>query len=284
MPGAIRFKQLPQSTNNMKLTPIARIEKPSIEEFQHEFVMQDKPVIISGVANEWTAYSLWKPETFKELFGNVLAPLRATDNEIDVIFGEFTQKKIVSIAEYIDLISSIPPNGKRPPYLGNVSFNEPQAKPHLDRIRSHFDFPNYFPENSGNEIRLWIGAANQKSTIHNDNYHNFNAQIFGKKAFLLFPPEQHERLYAVKIDDELWSSPIDPQQPDLDKFPLFSKARGSEAILDEGDILFIPAFWWHQARAMTTCININMWVFTQKISQLWNEKHPAFGKSVTNCK
>lgn len=268
----------------MKLKPIERIEKPSVEKFQHEFVMQDRPVIISGVANEWPAYSLWKPETFKHIFGNVLAPLRESDNELDVFFGNYTQAKVLSIADYIDLISSPPPNGKRPPYLGNISFNDPLAKPHIDVIKSHFDFPNYFPENSGNEIRLWIGAAEQKSTIHNDNYHNFNAQIFGQKAFILFPPEQHERLYAVKIDDELWSSPIDPQQPDLDKFPLFTEASGLEAILNEGDILFIPAFWWHQARAITTCININMWVFTHKISELWNEEHPAFGKSITNCK
>ncbi len=253
----------------MKVKAIERIEKPSVEEFQHEFVMQNKPVIISGVAKDWPACSLWNPETFKTMFGSVLAPLRGSDNELDVFFGEVRQKKVMSIAEYIDLIVSIPPDGKRPPYFGNIDFNDPLAKPHLDKIKSDVNFPNYFPENKGSDIHLWIGAAQQKSTIHNDNYHNFNAQIFGKKAFFLFPPEQHKLLYAEKIDDELWSSPIDPQKPDLEKFPLFREANGLEAILDEGDILFIPAFWWHQALAVTTSINVNMWVFTYDVSEFY---------------
>lgn len=252
----------------MKVKPIARIEKLSLEEFQHEFAIQNQPVIISGAAKDWPACSLWSPETFKTMFGNVLAPLRGSDNEIDVFFGEASQKTVLSIAEYIDLIVAIPPD-KRPPYLGNISFNDPLAKPHLDIIKSHIKFPNYFPVNRGNDLHLWIGAEQQKSTIHNDNYHNFNAQIFGKKAFLLFPPDQHQLLYVKKIDNELWSSPIDPQNPDLEKFPLFREASGLEGILNEGDIIFIPAFWWHQALAITTSINVNMWVFTDDVSEFY---------------
>lgn len=266
----------------MKINPIERIEKPSIEEFQHHFVMQDKPVVITGVANEWTACSLWNPANFKTIFGNILVPLRHSDNEIDVFFGESDRPTVMAIAEYIELISAPHLNGKRPPYLGNIPFNDPVAKPHLDRIRTHFEFPDYFPKSSENDIRLWVGAAKQKSTIHNDNYHNFNAQIFGQKAFLLFSPQQHELLYPVKIDDELWSSQIDPQNPDLEKFPLFREAIGLEAILDPGDILFLPAFWWHQARSLALSINVNMWVSTQKVSEFWNENHPAFPKKVSS--
>ena len=84
----------------------------------------------------------------------------------------------------------------------------------------------------------------------------------------------------VKIDDELWSSPIDPQQPDLDKFPRFKEISGLEAKLQPGDILFIPAFWWHQARTITTAINLNRWVFTANICKTWQE-YPVFNKAVS---
>lgn len=264
----------------MNVKPIERIENPSVEEFQQNFVIPNKPVIISGIAKHWPACSLWKPETFKTMFGRVQAPLRKSDNELDVFFGEAKQKTTMSIAEYIDLIYSIPPNGKRPPYLGNISFNDPLAKSHLDQISSHLKFPDYFPVNSGHELRLWVGATGQKSAIHNDNYHNLNVQIFGKKSFLLFSPEQHERLYPVKIHDGLWSSPIDPQKPDLEKFPLFRQAEALEGTLDEGDLIFIPAFWWHQALAITICINVNKWVFTYDISEFWSKEHPSFSKKI----
>lgn len=144
----------------MKVKPIARIEQLSFEEFQHEFAIQNQPVIISGAAKDWAACSLWSPETFKTMFGNVLAPLRGSDNEIDVFFGEDNQKTVLSIAEYIDLIVAIPPD-KRPPYLGNISFNDPLAKPHLDTIKPHIKFPNYFPVNRGMIFIFGLGLSNK---------------------------------------------------------------------------------------------------------------------------
>ncbi|MCC5644518.1 cupin-like domain-containing protein [Nostoc sp. CHAB 5824] len=266
----------------MQLKPIERIKKPTVEEFQHEFVMQDKPVIISGVANEWLACSLWKPDTFKSMFGNVRVPVRKSDNEIDVFFGESTALTEISIADYIDSIQSLNKDSQRPSYLGNLSLTSPLAQEYFDKLKPHFEFPNYFPENSGFDIRIWIGAAYQKSTIHNDPDHNFNAQIFGKKVFLLFAPKEYEKLYVKKVDDELWSSPINPQQPNLEMFPLFSEANGLEAVLNAGDILFIPAFWWHQALSITTSININMWLYTKKICKIW-EQHPTFIRNFTKA-
>jgi lysine-specific demethylase 8 len=264
----------------MQLKPIERIENPTIEEFQHEFVMQDKPVIITGVANEWLACSLWKPDTFKSMFGDLRVPVRQSDNEIDVFFGKSTALTEMSVADYIDSIESLNTDSQRPSYLGNLSLTSPQAQDYFDKLKLHFDFPNYFPENSGCDIRIWMGATNQKSTIHNDPDHNFNGQIFGNKVFLLFAPEEHEKLYVKKIDDELWSSPVDPQQPNLNTFPLFSEVNGFEAVLNAGDILFVPAFWWHQALSLTTTININMWLYTQKICNIW-EEHPAFNRNLT---
>lgn len=269
----------------MQIQPIERIEKPTVEQLQQEFVLQDKPVIISGVANEWPACFLWNPDTFKSMFANVLVPVRCSDNELDVFFGKSTALTEISVADYIDSIESLNTDTQRPSYLGNLSLTSPQAQEYFDQLKPHFSFPNYFPENSGFDVRIWIGAANQKSTIHNDPDHNFNAQIFGKKVFLLFAPEEQEKLYVKKIDDELWSSPIDPQQPNLEIFPKFSKINGLEAVLNPGDILFIPAFWWHQALSLTTTININMWLYTQKICNIW-EEHPAFNNNlaqVNNC-
>lgn len=265
----------------MQIKYLERIEKPSIAEFHHEFVMQDKPVIISGVANEWKACSQWTPERFKILFGDVIAPLRASDDEIDVFFGGLMEKKVISIADYIDSILSEPRDGQKRLYLGNIPFDSPVAKPYLDKLKSDFQFPNYFPDHTGNDLRLWIGGANQKSTIHNDNYHNLNVQIFGEKKFLLFAPEEYQKLYVEKIDDELWSSPIDPQKPDLSKYPLFDQVNRLEAVLEKGDILFIPAFWWHQALSITASININMWVYTSKICDVW-QQHPILRRNMAN--
>ena len=259
----------------MKIKPIERINRPKNKEF-NRYIIQNQPVIITGVANQWQACANWTIESFKNMFGDLTVPLRASDNEIDVFFGEDNQQKFLRFSEYIDLISNCDRLNKRPPYFGNIFLNDPEIKTIVEPIVKDFDFPQYFTDSTRNDLHLWIGAANQKSTIHNDNYQNLNAQIYGKKTFLLFSPEQHRFLYPVKIDRELWSSPIDPQNPDLVKYPLFAQASCIEAILEPGEILFIPVFWWHQARAITTAINLNMWAFSKKISQYWNEDNPMF--------
>jgi hypothetical protein len=267
----------------MKVEPIERIYQPTVKEFA-QYIIKNQPVIITGVANQWQACVNWSPESFTTMFGDLTVPLRASDNEIDLFFGEDSQQKFLHFSEYIDLILNCDYSDKRPPYFGNIYLNDPEIQPIVEPIIEDFDFPNYFTDSSRNDLHLWIGAANQKSTIHNDNYQNLNAQIYGKKTFLLFSPEQHQFLYPVKIDDELWSSPIDPQNPNLAKYPLFNQTSCIEAILQPGEILFIPVFWWHQARAITTAINLNMWAFTKKISQYWNEDNPIFRKSLNLVK
>lgn len=267
----------------MKFKPIDRIHQPTINEFQ-QYVMESQPVVITGVATKWHAYSNWTPENFQQMFGNLEVPLRQSDNELDVFFGKENQQRFLSFAQYIDLILHWNNPQKRPPYFGNIFLNDPEIKSLTEPILQDFAFPNYFSDAVRNDLHLWIGAAEQKSTIHNDNYQNLNAQIYGKKAFLLFSPEQHPLLYPVKIDAELWSSPIDPQNPDLNKYPLYDRTLGIEAILEPGEILFIPIFWWHQARAITTAINLNTWAFTKKISDYWNEDNSIFRSCVESFK
>jgi lysine-specific demethylase 8 len=263
----------------MKIKTIQRIHQPTIKEFDR-YITQNQPVIITGVANQWEAYNNWTPELFKHMFGELTVPVRPTDNEINLFFAEDDRKKLLRFADYIDLITNWNSPNQRPPYFGNIFLDEPEVRPIVEPILQDFDFPNYFTDSNRNDVHLWIGAAEQKSTIHNDNYENLNAQIYGKKAFLLFSPEQHPFLYPVKIDDELWSSPIDPQNPDLIKYPLFDRTSCLEAVLEPGEILFIPVFWWHQARSITTAINLNMWAFTKKVSEYWNEDNPIFRNCV----
>ena len=41
-------------------------------------------------------------------------------------------------------------------------------------------------------------------------------------------------------------SDINPQAVDMDKYPDFVKVRYVTAIVEEGDVVYIPQMWWHQ--------------------------------------
>lgn len=44
-------------------------------------------------------------------------------------------------------------------------------------------------------------------------------------------------------------SPVDITQPDLRRFPLFAKATPYHCNIKEGDVLYMPAFWWHEVQS-----------------------------------
>jgi hypothetical protein len=53
-------------------------------------------------------------------------------------------------------------------------------------------------------------------------------------------------------------SEVDLTAPEPSRFPLLADVVGTELTLRPGEILFIPAFWWHQVTAVDVSISINI--------------------------
>ena len=92
----------------------------------------------------------------------------------------------------------------------------------------------------------------------------------GEKRLTLFDPHHNENLYEAHVPEAILDfssrtgqfhrrrllestsmvmSPVDIQDPDLDRFPRFAEARRVECSLKPGDVLFMPAFWWHEVQS-----------------------------------
>jgi hypothetical protein len=276
-----------------RLTGIQRIENPSIKGFRENF-FEREPVVICGAIDEWPALKLWTPQWLKAKFGETPFPMRLSDDEFVEFFHNAEKGRhplgrnwriielqnfkfaLVPVREYVDLVVS-PPADRVVPYFGNVPFEHPLALESeiFQSLRKDFALPNYFPQSESESVRFWFSAPKQRSTIHNDNYDNLNAQVYGKKRFLLFSPEQHRYLYAQKLNPACWISPIQPDEPELDAFPEFRNAEALEVALEPGEILYIPKFWWHMATSLDVCINVNRWA-GGSTQDLWETKQTAF--------
>ena len=99
--------------------------------------------------------------------------------------------------------------------------------------------------------RLWVGGPVHTRT-HNDRDHNLACVLAGRRHFLLFPPEQVANLYVGPLDNPPPLSLVDPEAPDLERFPRFADALATArvAFLDPGDALFIPRYWWHHVTSL----------------------------------
>jgi len=101
--------------------------------------------------------------------------------------------------------------------------------------------------------RFWIGNAAHTQT-HYDIMDNIACNVSGTRTFTLFPPEQLPNLYTGPFDLTPNGTPIslpDVAAPDLETYPRFAAALAAaeQAVLQPGDALYIPYFWWHDVRA-----------------------------------
>eukprot|EP00041_Stephanoeca_diplocostata_P013714 m.242272 g.242272 ORF g.242272 m.242272 type:complete len:594 (-) comp19440_c0_seq1:267-2048(-) len=110
---------------------------------------------------------------------------------------------------------------------------------------------------------FWFGTEDAVTQCHYDSYGcNFVTQIHGRKRWIMFPPSESSKLYPTRMPYEESSvfSDVNIERPDAQRHPLFRSAIGYEAILEPGDVLFVPRHWWHHVTCLSTSISVNRWL------------------------
>ncbi|KAJ3025630.1 Lysine-specific demethylase 8, partial [Rhizophlyctis rosea] len=67
-----------------------------------------------------------------------------------------------------------------------------------------------------------------------------NAWVVGAKYFRLYSPEETPRLYPFEESMMENTSQVDVENPNLEEFPEFAKAKYVEGVVESGEVLFIP--------------------------------------------
>lgn len=83
---------------------------------------------------------------------------------------------------------------------------------------------------------------------------NILVQVVGRKRVVLFPPRDSPNLYLVGDKSRL----LDIDTPNTDTFPNFSRATRYEAFLEAGEVLYIPALWFHNVTALEFGVAVNV--------------------------
>jgi hypothetical protein len=201
------------------------------------------PFLIPGAVARWPICALG-PEVLRERFGGV--PVRARVGDyIGTAFAPDRAMQDMTMREYLDLADA---TEGLPPYLGNLELRE---------LNSLCHWPTYF-EKMG-PPRFWIGPAGTVTPLHSDFDDNIFAQVWGTKRIFLAPPHHDEFLYTREANPVLFGSPFDPEAPDFDRYPLARQATMIEVIVQPGDMLYVPAGWYHQVRALTFSLSSNRW-------------------------
>ncbi len=114
--------------------------------------------------------------------------------------------------------------------------------------------------NRGAAIEIYIGGKGGAfPVLHYDGAgtHAFLMQVYGRKKFIVYPPEQEPYLYPSP--DKKNNSQINSlDAPDLTRFPAFANAKPITFVLEPGELLFVPSHWWHTTKMLTPSITLSI--------------------------
>lgn len=224
-------------------TRIPRVGRLDAAAFRR-LAAQGMPFLIDGVVGRWPISAL-APQVLRERFGAV--PVRARVGDyVGTAFAPDRAMQDMTMAEYLDRIDT--GADALPPYLGNLGLRE---------LNSLCHWPGYFAKSG--PARFWIGPARTVTPLHCDYDDNLFAQVWGTKRIFLAPPHHDAFLYATEANALLFASRFDPEAPDFEAFPLARQAALVECIVQPGDMLYVPAGWFHQVRALSFSLSSNRW-------------------------
>ena len=247
----------------------------SYETFANEYLFPNKPVVITDALRSWKALTRWTPEFFRREFGEMKFTInedlrQKASYEGNVGGSEYT------MARFIDRVLESTDDNPAP-YFRNRVLNElfPSLMEDIQPLPEYF-LPNWLPErylvkhvsevlNRGAALEVYIGGRGGAfPVLHYDGAgtHAFLMQIYGRKRFIIYSPDQEPFLYP-SMEKRNLSLINSVEKPDLSKFPLFEKAQAITFVLEPGELLFVPSHWWHTTKMLSPSISISANVLNQ---------------------
>lgn len=233
---------------------VPRVRRPDLATFRRDFEQARRPVVITGAMESWPAMKRWSPQYFAESFADQPLPVSICEEE-PPDNAPFTPEQLMKsrvvkmvMREYLDEMNA----GKRRSYVPGMPLRK-----HLPMLLADIEEPPYREEGATSSPRIWFGAR-VVGPLHYDPSNNLHGIVYGGKRFTVFDPSQLSKLYPSSMFSSVpHMSRASLAQPDYARFPRLKKARALTIDLYPGDMLFLPAGWWHQVTTPSATISID---------------------------
>lgn len=244
-----------------------------IARFHTDFYRRNRPVVLRGLAQ---AYPLnifgWSATKIAEAMGDTRVPVYRTTTGF-LSYERDTEQ--LPFSEFVARSFGPKRGGDLRYYYKNSTALLPAGLDDADGIRE------LAPYMQRAKLRnLWISGPGLTVGLHFDAADNLNFQLRGRKTFLLFPPGTSDYYPAPIFSQTAHISGVFRDGPQLDRtrFPRFDPARGERFELEAGDVLYLPAYWWHQVESHAEeNLNLNFWWLPRFDKQLRNPNQALRG-------
>jgi Cupin-like domain len=235
---------------------VARCAGLTREQFLERFYAANRPVVLTDFADRWPALDRWTAEYLTAQLGDECVEVM-TGRERDNRYEEHLDlhRTQMRFADYVAKVEAAGPTNDFYLVANNHFFERPAAAPLL----ADLDFDERFLDHAAapGQVFFWYGPAGTVTPLHHDTSNVLLTQVRGRKRVTLIPALESHRLY----NDVAVYSPVDPEAPDLARFPRFAEATTMTVTLAAGEALLIPVGWWHHVRSLEASISVSFTAF-----------------------
>jgi len=109
-------------------------------------------------------------------------------------------------------------------------------------------------------MQWWVGSGGATTQAHYDVADNLFVQLHGRKEFWLFPPDAALCLHVYPdAHPRARKSQVCLERPDAARHPMVAALpEPLRVVLEPGDALAIPAFWFHHVVARSASVSVNI--------------------------
>jgi jumonji domain-containing protein 7 len=226
------------------------------QQWSDEYVEKRQPCLIVDGLHDWPALARWSPQYMKTACAHQTIDVQVSHS------GKFRYQSDGSpldpSSQYV--LTAVPfavaadwiierPSGHA------YYISQADILPHKDLLA---DLRLYRPIDR-RMVNLWFGSGDTVTPLHYDAGDNWFAQIFGTKTITLIAPAHTDAVYPVPSGRTTNLSLVDLDSPDMSQYPRFAEVETCVLSVTAGQLLYLPAFWWHHVRAEGTSISVNQW-------------------------
>lgn len=228
---------------NERFTNVNVETNVTAKDFHKRYFKNPQPVVFKGAAKEWPAFNKWSPNFFKNNYGETKVIL--FDASVKGLeSNKISETSLVNFKEFIEMMQA---GSKEYVRFCPILDKNPELLKDIDNDWL-LNFSNSKPK--GSKHQLFIGGKNTSTSIHSAVGSNLFVQIHGRKEWFIYDT-YYNPLLQPKVDNSIFfRSGVSSKKPD----EIFKKAKGWHVILEPGDILYNPPFFWHEVHNLDTTV------------------------------
>jgi hypothetical protein len=244
----------------MYVPEVERIDSPSPERLER-CIAEHRPAILTGLMKDQKATRCWDLDYLRARLGR--SKVQVVSHDKPRIYWNPDSGLALRPMTFDDFVDGALDNKNAYSYMQDDVNSFPV-------IKDDYRLPEMMSAKGIVRGKFWLSGAGLVTPLHYDAVETFHWVVRGSKRFMCFAPGVRRYYPFSWRTTAPFISQLDPDSYDRARFPRFADAQPVDLHVNEGEILYLPAFWWHQVYSeapVNVSVNFVWWASRGKYAR-----------------